>query len=103
MMSSLSGSKTLFINFKQWLGDSIHSSFICWLIIGTKDGTLYVIDSIKMRSNLRQAKGIGRILDKEYFSNIQVLKVIPNDIDVLAVQRDFGMKLVNILQAPLTN
>jgi len=56
-----------------------------------------------MRSNLRQAKGIGRILDKEYFSNIQVLKVIPNDIDVLAVQRDFGMKLVNILQAPLTN
>ncbi len=72
-------------------------------MIGTKDGTLYVIDSIKMRSNLRQAKGIGRILDKEYFSNIQVLKVIPSDIDVLAVQRDFGMKLVNILQAPLTN
>jgi hypothetical protein len=56
-----------------------------------------------MRSNLSQAKGIGRILDKEYFSNIQVLKVIPSDIDVLAVQRDFGMKLVNILQAPLTN
>ena len=97
MITNLQGSTTLFINWKQWKGDSIHSSFICWLIIGTKDGAVYVIDAIKLRSNIRQVKGLGRTLEKDFLSNTQILKVVPSDADVIALQRDFGIKLTNIL------
>jgi hypothetical protein len=97
MITNLQGSNTLFINWKQWKGDSIYSSFVCWLIIGTKDGAVYVIDAIKLRSNLRQPKGLGRSLEKEFLSNSKILKVLPNDAEVIALQRDFGIKLTNIL------
>jgi hypothetical protein len=79
------------------MGDSVHSSFICWLLLGTQDGSLYVIDSLKLRSAIRSNKGLGRQLEKEFLSNPQVLKVIPRELDVLSSQRDFGIQLVNLL------
>lgn len=79
------------------MGDSVHSSFICWLLLGTQDGSLYVIDSLKLRSAIRSNKGLGRLLEKEFLSNPQVLKVIPRELDVISSQRDFGIQLLNLL------
>ncbi len=59
-----------------------------------------MVDTLKMRSAIRSSKGLGRILEKEFLANPQVLKVIPRDLDVVSTQRDFGIKLVNLL--PLT-
>lgn len=42
-------------------------------------------------------KGLGRTLEKDFLSNNQILKVVPSDADVIALQRDFGIKLTNIL------
>ncbi|CDW82726.1 exosome component 10 [Stylonychia lemnae] len=67
--------------------------FICWLLIQTSDNTIYLVDCIKLRSQLIE---LVRVC-----ANPTILKVIPSEnFEVTHLQRDFGLYLVNVAQIP---
>ena len=91
--------RDLIVSYKEHIGPSFDSSFICWLLLAT-DTQIFAIDTIKLRPVFRQAtnkNSISSLINSQITANPRILKIVPQTCNVTSLQRDLGIYMVNVI------